>query len=557
MHQAERDSLVTELDRKSMERGPGRFWRSPAWFLFGFFFLFYTFTNAGWYKAGDEFFTVQVARQLVTKGQIGFELEEPLQDPYAEDYILKGPDSRFYTKWGLGQSLVEVPFLFFHRLVTSVHLPTHIGGGLPDESYHSEWMFLILCPSLVSALGCALLYGFGRRLGYSERVAMVLSVVYGLCTMVWPYSKSLMSEGTLNVAILGGVYGALSYSVDNRKGWLTVSGACLGFAVITKIMSLVVMPLVVVYLLASRDFRSTLRDVCLFFLPLLILFLSVEGWHNAVRYGTIWPSGYDKGWGVLGFSTPLYAGLWGLFASPGKSFFVYSPVCLLGLLSARSFFKRNRNEACLFLCIAGAYTIPHALWCLWAGDWAWGPRFLLVITPYLILPAGEFFRTWSVKSRVTKGITLGLLGLSLWVQILGVTVHPFAFIETRAGVVTRLIDLNSMVFTYAGAYCEDTFNQFSPRFSHVVGNWWLFKHMLFNYDLWSDAPWSALGDFGLDPPKWVVGNRTIPFWWPVTVPLIAPASNVWVYPLVILNFLLLVLSGRKVALNLIHSTGKK
>jgi hypothetical protein len=418
-------------------------------------------------------------------------------------------------------------------------------------------MFLILCPSLISAVGCVLVYRSGARLGYSERVSMVLSLVYGLCTMVWPYSKSLMSEGTLNVAILGGVYGAVSYVAGHRKGWLAVSGACLGFAMITKIISLVVVPMVVVYLLASRDFRSTLRDVCLFFLAPLILFLGIEGWHNAVRYGAIWPSGYDRGWGALGFSTPLYVGLWGLLASPGKSFFVYAPVSLLGLISARGFFQRNRKEGFLFLGVAAAYTLPHGLWCLWAGDWAWGPRFLLVITPYLILPAGVFFGSWATKSCLTKGVTVGLLVFSVWIQILGVSVHPFAFIQTRAAVVNKFIDLSPMAFTYAGATLEDTFNQFSPRFSHVAGNWWLLKHMIFSYDLWSDSPWSQLGDFGLDPPIWVTGNRTIPFWWPVALPLKAPSSKTWVYPLVILNFLLLVLAARKVASRLLHSTGKE
>lgn len=548
---------MPEPESKPAEKKPGRFKGGPGSFLLGFFFLLYTFTNAGWYKAGDEFFMIQVARQMVTKGQIGFDLKELSQDPHSEDYIEKGPDGRYYTKWGLGQSLVEVPFIFLHSLTSSVHLPTHIGGTLPGAPYHSEWMFLILCPSLISAVGCVLVYRSGARLGYSERVSMVLSLVYGLCTMVWPYSKSLMSEGTLNVAILGGVYGAVSYVAGHRKGWLAVSGACLGFAMITKIISLVVVPMVVVYLLASRDFRSTLRDVCLFFLAPLILFLGIEGWHNAVRYGAIWPSGYDRGWGALGFSTPLYVGLWGLLASPGKSFFVYAPVSLLGLISARGFFQRNRKEGFLFLWVAAAYTLPHALWCLWAGDWAWGPRFLLVITPYLILPAGVFFGSWATKSSLTKGVTVGLLVFSVWIQILGVSVHPFAFIQTRAAVVNKFIDLSPMAFTYAGATLEDTFNQFSPRFSHVAGNWWLLKHMIFSYDLWSDSPWSQLGDFGLDPPIWVTGNRTIPFWWPVALPLKAPSSKTWVYPLVILNFLLLVLAARKVASRLLHGTGKE
>ena len=514
----------------------------------GFFFLFYIFTNAGWYKVGDEFFMVKVARQLVTKGQIGFELTQPPKDPYSEDYIAKGPDGRYYTKWGLGQSLVEIPFVFLHRLTTSVHLPTPIEGGLPGAAYHSEWIFLILCPSLISAIGCVLLCGLSRRLGYSERVSVFLSLVYGLGTMVWPYSKSLMSEGTLNVAVLGGVYGAVSYAAGNRKGWLTLSGACLGFAAITKLTALILVPIVGIYLLASRGFRNSWRDIGLFFLPPLVLFLGIEGWHNTIRNGTIWPSGYDRGWGALGFATPLYVGLWGLLASPGKSFFLYAPACLLGLVSARGFFRRNRKEALLFFGSAMAYTFSHALWCLWAGDWAWGPRFLLVITPYLILPAGVFLESWRMKSRLTKAVTIGLLAFSLWIQILGVSIHPFAFIQARAGVVNQFIDLSPMVFTYAGAYCEDTFNHFSPRFSHVAGNWWLFKHMVFSYDLWSDSPWTQLGDFGLDPPIWVTGNRTIPFWWPVALPLIAPSSKAWVYPLGILNLLLLIWWARKIAL---------
>ena len=58
---------------------------------------------------------------------------------------------------------------------------------------------------------------------------------------------------------------------------------------------------------------------------------------------------------------------------------------------------------------------------------------------------------------------------------------------------------------------QDTFNNFSPYFSHVAGNWWLFKHMVLSYDLWSDSPWRQLGNFGLDPPLWFIGNRTIPF----------------------------------------------
>jgi hypothetical protein len=88
---------------------------------------------------------------------------------------------------------------------------------------------------------------------------------------------------------------------------------------------------------------------------------------------------------------------------------------------------------------------------------------------------------------------------------------------------------------------------FSPLFSHIVGNWWLFKHMLFSYDLWSDVPWKVIGDFDLSLPQGVVGNRTIPFWWPVMLPLISPPSKAWVHPLAAANLLLVIWWGLRLS----------
>jgi hypothetical protein len=67
--------------------------------------------------------------------------------------------------------------------------------------------------------------------------------------------------------------------------------------------------------------------------------------------------------------------------------------------------------------------------------------------------------------------------------------------------------------------------------------------MLIDYDLWSDVPWKPIGPFDLRKPVWVRGNRTIPFWWPVGVPLFAPASRHWVILLAAANFLALLWFG--------------
>jgi len=515
--------------------------KRPAFCVFVFFCTFYYFTNAGWYKGGDEHFMSEVARQIVKKGQIGFNLDKP---PREEDCV-RGPSGLYYYKWGLGQSLVEVPFYFIHHLIWRPPSSSNVHVSHRNAYVISELILLFLCPSIISALGCVLMLWFGLRLGFSKRVSVFLSLVYGLGTMVWPYSKSLMSDTTLNVAVLGSVYAAVSYVSTRHSRWLAVSGACMGFAIVTKVISVVIVPFLVVYILFTIRSWRAVRDLCICFGPPLIALLGIQFWHNVIRYGSLWQFGYHGGRGILGFCTPLYVGLWGLFASPGKSFFLYTPVAILGLASAWKFLQKRRPEALLFLSITVMFTVPYACWCLWAGDWAWGPRFLLVITPYLILPAGLFFETWISRSRSHRILVAMLIIFSIAIQTIGVTIHPFSFIQSRLGVVQQLtVELFSL--TYVSTYCEQAFVNFSPMFSHITGNWWLLKHMIFSYDIWSDVPWRVLGDFNLTTPMWVKGNRTIPFWWPVAFALRSPASRTWVYSLAAANFLVVFWWGLRV-----------
>jgi hypothetical protein len=511
----------------------------PGLALFLFFFAFYYFTNAGWFKGGDEAFMIKVAEQVAAKAQIGFSKEElpEAEHPVGRYDIARSANGLYYVKWGLGQSLVEVPLLWIHQALFTPTLPDRADQREIHARAASKFMTLIICPSALSALGCVLVYLFALRLNYSKRLSILLSLLYGLTTMVWPYSKSFMSEATLNVAILGGVYTAWRYVSKPSKAMLAVAGACLGFALITKVMSVLIAVVVVFYVLVASPRKATMRDLVLFFAPPFLAFLGIQAWQNFIRYGDIWQFGYGSGRGAMGFCTPLYAGLWGLFLSPGKSFFLYTPLAILSLLSLRCFFHKNKAEAFLFLSIVIIYTLPHARWCLWAGDWAWGPRFLLVIIPYLILPCGRFFEKWNRKSRVARKAVIVLITFSLAIQVLGSTIHPFSFIVTRVGVLNVLISPNLARFSYADSYTENALVNFSPMFSHIVGNWWLLKHMFLNYDLWSDTPWRAIGAFDLKTPMWVRGDRTIPFWWPVGIPWISPSAIRWVFPLAAANLL--------------------
>ncbi|MBW1668183.1 MAG: glycosyltransferase family 39 protein [Deltaproteobacteria bacterium] len=523
---------------QGISRPPAAIPHRQALWIFLFFLAFYYLTNAGWYKIGDEIIMRAVAKQIAQTGKIGIEARHlPNLGSYKEDAV-RGLNGLYYFKWGLGQSLVEAPFYYIFRLVSGIPVPPSTAVFRFDSRIFSELMVIFLCPSAVSALGCALFFLLGLRIGFSNRLSLLLTLIYGLATMVWPYSKSLMSEATQNVAVLSAVYGAVSYATTRSRRWLALSGASIGFAVITKVILVVTAPFLIAYVLVSCRSRGALRDLFVYFLPPFFLFLGIQFWYNWIRYHSLFKFGYDQGFDALGFTTPLHVGLWGLFLSPGKSFFLYAPVAILGLVSAAAFYKKRKWESLLFLLIVLGITLPHALWCSWPGDWAWGPRFLLTITPYLILPAGMFFRTWVQKSCLKRKAVVSLIVLSLGIQLLGVFIHPYSYIKSRTEVVDKFVEIHH--FSYLALYSENAFVNFSPVFSHIIGNWWLFKHMIFSYDLWSDAPWQVLGNFKPDLPTWVKGNRTIPFWWPITLPLISSGVRLWVYPLGIANFLLVV-----------------
>ena len=86
----------------------------------------------------------------------------------------------------------------------------------------------------------------------------------------------------------------------------------------------------------DRAYRRGDLDRVWHALPLALLvfaeFTAVALWHNTVKTGSLWDSGYQIKNGV--FSGDLFAGLYGLLLSTGKSAFLYSPPLVLAVLGA-------------------------------------------------------------------------------------------------------------------------------------------------------------------------------------------------------------------------------
>jgi hypothetical protein len=131
------------------------------------------------------------------------------------------------------------------------------------------------------------------------------------------------------------------------------------------------------------------------------------------------------------FSTPLWLGLYGFLFSPYKSIFLYSPILLACLVSFPLFLKRHRLEGWLLALLVIAHLLLFAKWYMWWGGFAWGPRFLVPLTPFLVITLAPLVESVLTRGSLPAKLALAALAmLSTAVQVLGVSVN-FVLYEVK------------------------------------------------------------------------------------------------------------------------------
>ena len=339
-----------------------------------------------------------------------------------DGYGMWGIDGRYYAKYGLGWSLAAAPLCALGRVVATL---------LPQvtEGFATRVAVMLLNPLLTAASG-VLLFKLARRF-YPTYLATTLALLYGLCTIAWYYAESAFSEPLVTLLLLAAI-------TSIERGHPTMAGIALGGTVLARQMALLLAVPVAVWALvhARRDGTGRrIRCASQLLVPLALGQMAVFI-YNVSRFGNPLEYGY---WGV-GWDTPLLLGLYSQLLSPGKGLFVFMPVLLLGILGWPLLWRKQRDWAWLFLALVAFHLVPYALYEDWAGGGGWGPRLLLPIVPILLLPAGEVIQRWQVQ-RVGRLVMLLLIALSLFVQVLGVSVNWARHLQ-------RVLDESASSVTY-------------------------------------------------------------------------------------------------------------
>jgi hypothetical protein len=332
-----------------------------------------------------------------------------VRDPYLPSVMAS--DGFRYAFYPLGTSLTAVPFV-------------KLGAWLGHNSEESKQFAFSLMSVPFSAATVALLFLIYGRLGVGMNRALAWSLVAAFCTPLWPYAGSSFDTGLQAFWLACAVWAAIEAIAANSSLWAVVSGTSFALLFNTQEVYAVLGACVAIAIpvrwrsIAERLRQPVVQQIVLGMIIGIVLVLS----YNAFKFGHPLDTGRTSVPHPL-LGNPLI-GLAGLLISPAKSILLYSPTYVLGLAGLRRLIRIDGSRfgplaACVALHIALVSTLRF-----WAGEWAWGPRYLVASLP-LVCIALPF--SGGVRPLVRAMCALGLL-----VQLLAISVDHQRFYFERS-----------------------------------------------------------------------------------------------------------------------------
>jgi len=379
-----------------------------------------------------------------------------------------------------------------HPLLTSlVHIPGVIVKLLWSQVWHGGDSHLLvlashLAPAVLMAATCWLFLQSCFFLGIGRFATSLTTILLAFGSIIWVYARSPWPPA-LETFVFSGLFFSVLRLVRMPSARCALAAGIWAATLINVRWSFVVsLPAIGLWLAwrlrddeAGQSYLGT-RALPAVLVGIVLMFLECR-W----RFGQ-----WTHWWQSLAqepMRQGLFMGLWGVFLSPGKSFLVYSPPLILGLFGISHLWRKGRFDLLALLAVSVAPVLLYlAMLSHWTGDWCWGPRYCVFLTPALMLPAAFVIDHWlQLRPRVTLVPIALVFCLGLIVQVLGNSLYWDHYIRVAQqariawlGVPNRSGASSPIV---AGV-CDPCFEDIYPMtwlapFNPIEGHWWLLQHV--------------------------------------------------------------------------------
>lgn len=347
--------------------------------IFLFTFAVYCFSIGTPFYSSDAQVMYETARSLAFEGDLTL-------DDHSLPQIVPGKDGEYFSKYDPGLPLLAVPIIRY---------ADHIAATHRANRYATAALFVMLIPALAMSAASVGLFLIASQL-YPQSRALVLTLIAAFVTIMFPYARLFFAESVLAACLTLAVWG-----VWTGRIWLASLVLVLG--ILTRASFVIYVP-VLFWLVWNILPRWKLA-------PLLTAVIVAGAgllYHNYLRFGTVWETGYEGEGGFTGTGWPS------LLFSPGKSIFLYSPPLLLSVVLWYRFRREYRLLADSILVMFAAALGVYGAWWAWHGGWVWGPRLLVPVVPLCCLSLGTFplRRSWIIAAViiVALGVAVQMIG---------------------------------------------------------------------------------------------------------------------------------------------------
>ncbi|TDI11795.1 MAG: phospholipid carrier-dependent glycosyltransferase [Acidobacteria bacterium] len=322
-------------------------------------------------------------------------------DAYHEQTIDKSfHDGHYYSNKAFGSSFVAVPIYWALRT-----LPLTRGDAALTVP---QRQMVNMATSTVCFAGLGvLLYLLGMRLGGDARSALLMAFAFSFGSIAWVHATMFSGH------IMAAAFSFLAFAVlwwlrrqvaeppqnaDRQRLHLLLAlaaGLAAGVGALCDYTAMFIALVLAIYALTSR--LSWLQKAS-FALggALCASQLLIYNWMNfgapfSLSYGHLAREEFAEGasQGLLGVGLPSPSVLWQLLASPSRGLLFIMPVFLFAVAGLVVMWRKRRDlraEWWVVTSVSVGTLLINAGFYGWHGGWAHGPRYLVPMFPFLLLP---------------------------------------------------------------------------------------------------------------------------------------------------------------------------
>lgn len=307
------------------------------------------------------------------------------------------------------------------------------GSGLLEDKVYQALALTVITFCIVSvpsALLGVVFYRLARIFTPNRVYALLVTVVYGLATIAFPYSSILNGRQIAAVLVMTSFYLLLRMKISppilrrEKVRGVGLVGFLLGLALICDYPTALIIVGMGLYGLhvSTRSLRIyplvAVLIIGIAALPSVLLMAT----YNLAIFGTPLPVGYFYSTlykdlhsiGFISLTYPKLDALYGLTFSPFRGLFYLSPVLLLAIPGLWVWWRsqRDRAEFMLSLWAIVSFFAFNSSSAMWWGGFAVGPAYLVPMIPFLALGLVFFLEHW---------------GELLWARVLFIGLSVFSF----------------------------------------------------------------------------------------------------------------------------------